>query len=147
VKEGAFYGWPYAYFGKNEDPRHKGVRPDLVAKSVAPGLRAGRAHGVARAVLLERQDDAPRRCRAGAFVGQRGSWNRSEMSGYRVLFVPFEDGKPTGGPPTDVLAGFVSDPQKREAYGRPVGVTMMPDGALLVCDDAGNTVWRVSAAK
>ena len=146
VTEGAFYGWPYAYFGKNEDPRHKGVRPDLVAKTVTPDFALG-AQTASLGLCFSNNKMMPAAFHSGAFVGQRGSWNRSQMSGYRVMFVPFKDGKPTGASPIDVLAGFVSDPQKREAYGRPVGVTMMPDGALLVCDDAGNTVWRVSVAK
>ncbi len=117
-----------------------------MAKTVTPDFALG-AHTASLGLCFSNDKMMPEALRTGAFVGQRGSWNRSQMSGYRVLFVPFKDGKPTGASPVDVLTGFVSDPQKREAYGRPVGVTMMPDGALLVCDDAGNTVWRVSIAK
>jgi glucose/arabinose dehydrogenase len=84
----------------------------------------------------------PEKFRGGAFIGQRGSWNRAEMTGYRVLYMPFKDGKPTG-EVIDFVTGFIADPAKHEAFGRPVGVTMLPDGSLLVCDDAGNTLWRV----
>ncbi|HEX8910866.1 MAG TPA: sorbosone dehydrogenase family protein [Humisphaera sp.] len=142
VKDGAFYGWPYAYFGPNEDPRHKGKRPDLVAKAVKPDFALG-SHTASLGLAFSTGKQFPEKFRGGAFVGQRGSWNRSEMSGYRVLYVAFKDGKPTG-EVADFLTGFVADPQKKTVYGRPVGVTVMPDGALLVCDDAGNTVWRVS---
>ncbi|MDB5297800.1 MAG: L-sorbosone dehydrogenase [Phycisphaerales bacterium] len=145
VKEGAFYGWPYAYWGKHEDPRHKGARPDLVAKSLTPDYALG-AHTASLGLAFATGNTLTDAFRSGAFVGQHGSWNRAELTGYRVLYVPFKAGK-TAGPPVDVLAGFVSDAAKREVYGRPVGVTTMADGSLLVCDDSGNTVWRVAAKK
>jgi glucose/arabinose dehydrogenase len=145
VKDGGFYGWPYAYFGQHEDPRHKGVRPDLVAKAIKPDYAVG-SHTASLGLCFATGTALPERFRSGAFVGQHGSWNRSQLSGYRVMFVPFKDGKPAG-EPIDVLTGFVADPEKKTVYGRPVGVTMLPDGSLLVCDDAGATVWRVSATK
>ena len=143
VKDGGFYGWPYAYFGQHEDPRHKGVRPDLVARAIKPDYALG-SHTASLGLCFASGTAFPAAFRDGAFIGQHGSWNRAQMTGYRVMFVPFKAGKPAG-EPVDVLTGFVADPQKKSAYGRPVGVTMQPDGSLLVCDDAGGTVWRVSA--
>jgi glucose/arabinose dehydrogenase len=143
VKDGAFYGWPYSYFGPNEDPRRKGERPDLVAKAVAPDVPLG-AHTASLGLAFYTGPAFHEKYRGGAFVGQRGSWNRSQFSGYRVAFVPFRDGKPAG-PPEDFLAGFIKD--DKEVYGRPVGVAVAADGALLVTDDASNRVWRVAAAK
>jgi glucose/arabinose dehydrogenase len=142
VKPGAFYGWPYAYFGPNEDPRHPNVRPDLVAKTIKPDFALG-AHTASLGLCFSTGKQFPDAYRGGAFVGQRGSWNRSQMAGYRVLYVVFKDGKPTG-EVSDFLSGFVADPEKKTVYGRPVGVATSADGSLLVCDDAGNTVWRVS---
>jgi len=142
VREGAFYGWPYAYFGQHEDPRHKGKRPDLVAKTVVPDLPLG-AHTASLGLTFSRGTLFPEAYRQGAFVAQHGSWNRSTFSGYKVLFVPFTDGRPSG-VTKDFLTGFIANAQTSEVYGRPVGVTMMPDGALLVADDAGGKVWRVS---
>jgi glucose/arabinose dehydrogenase len=145
VKEGAFYGWPYSYFGQNEDPRHKGKRPDLVAKAVKPDYALG-SHTASLGLCFATPKTLTERFRSGAFIGQHGSWNRTEMSGYRVLYVPFNEGKPNGDP-VDVLTGFVADPAKKTVYGRPVGVITLADGSLLVCDDSGETVWRVSAGK
>ena len=144
VREGAFYGWPYSYFGQHEDPRHKGKRPDLVAKAVLPDLPIG-AHTASLGLTFSRGTSFPAAYRQGAFVGQRGSWNRSSFSGYKVLFVPFKDGRPSG-EVKDFLTGFIANAQTSEVYGRPVGVAMMPDGSLLVADDAGGKVWRVSVA-
>jgi glucose/arabinose dehydrogenase len=143
VRDGAFYGWPYAYLGRHEDPRHRGARPDLVARAVTPDYPLG-AHTASLGLTFYRGSAYPEPYRGGAFVGQRGSWNRSAFAGYRVLFVPFKDGRPAG-PAQDFLTGFVANEQTSEVYGRPVGVTMGPDGSLLVADDAGGTVWRVSA--
>ncbi len=140
VRDGAFYGWPYAYFGKNEDPRRKGERPDLVAKTVAPDLAVG-AHTASLGLCFYTASAFPEKYRGGAFVGQRGSWNRTEFSGYRVAFVPFRDGKPAG-PLEDFLTGFIKDTE--EVYGRPVCVAVAADGALLVTDDASNRIWRVA---
>lgn len=141
VQDGAFYGWPWAYFGANEDPRLKGQRPDLVAKSVVPDVPLG-AHTASLGLAFGTSDKLPAKYRGGAFVGQRGSWNRSQFVGYKVAFVPFQDGKASG-PPEDFLTGFLVN--DKEAYGRPVGVAFAADGALLVADDAGNRVWRVAA--
>ncbi|HTI10818.1 MAG TPA: sorbosone dehydrogenase family protein [Puia sp.] len=144
VKEGAFYGWPYAYFGPHEDPRLKGQRPDLVAKTIAPDVSVG-AHTASLGLAFYTKKAFPGKYQGGAFIGQHGSWNRSVFAGYKVIFVPFHDGKP--GRPEDFLTGFIADESKNEVYGRPVGVLVLGDGSLLVADDAGNTIWRVSAAK
>lgn len=146
VREGGFYGWPFAYFGQNEDPRLKGQRPDLVAKSLKPDYALG-SHTASLGLTFYRGKSFPERYRHGVFIGQRGSWNRSQLAGYKVVFVPFDDtGKPTGRPPEDFLTGFVANTERRQVYGRPVGVAVLPDGSLLVCDEPGNRVWRVSYA-
>ncbi len=142
VSKGAFYGWPYSYFGDHEDPRRKGERPDLVAKAVVPDLALG-AHTAPLGLAFYKERAFPQRFRGGAFIGQHGSWNRSQFAGYRVAFVPFADGRPAG-PPEDFLTGFIKDEETREVYGRPAGVAVARDGALLVADDAGNTVWRIA---
>jgi len=145
VKEGAFYGWPYSYFGQNEDPRKKGQRPDLVAKAIKPDYALG-SHTAALGLAFYAGKSFPQRYRGGAFIGMHGSWNRSKMVGYKVAFIPFANGKPAG-PMEDILTGFIADESKFEAYGRPVGVTVAPDGSLLVADDSGGKVWRVSARR
>jgi len=144
VKRGGFYGWPYAYFGPNEDPRRKGERPDLVAKTLAPDVPVG-SHTASLGLAFYTKNAFPAKYKNGAFVGQHGSWNRSTFSGYKVVFIPFNNGKP--GQPEDFLTGFIADESKNEVYGRPVGVTVLPDGSMLVADDAANTIWRVSAKK
>ncbi|MGA0560004.1 PQQ-dependent sugar dehydrogenase [Larkinella sp. VNQ87] len=143
VKEDGFYGWPYAYFGPTEDPRWKGKQPDmsLVTKTIAPDVALG-AHTASLGLTFYDKEAFPEKYRNGAFIGQRGSWNRSAFSGYKVVFVPFQNGKPSG-KPEDFLTGFIID--DKDVHGRPVGVTVLPDGALLVADDAGNRLWRVSA--
>ena len=143
VKDGAFYGWPYAYAGRNEDPRRKGERPDLVAKAVAPDFPVG-AHTASLGLTFSTGTAFPEKYRGGAFVGQRGSWNRSAFAGYRVAYVPFKDGKPAG-PAEDFLTGFIATGD--EVYGRPVCVCVAADGALLVTDDASNKIWRVAPVK
>ena len=145
VKEGAFYGWPFSYFGQNEDPRKKGQRPDLVAKAIKPDYALG-SHTAALGLAFYQGKSFPERYRGGAFIGMHGSWNRSKMVGFKVAFVPFANGKPAG-PIEDILTGFIADESKFEAYGRPVGVTFAPDGSLLVADDSGGKVWRVTAKK
>ncbi|WP_080905382.1 sorbosone dehydrogenase family protein [Parabacteroides sp. Marseille-P3160] len=142
VKGGGFYGWPYAYFGAHEDPRHKGKRPDLVAKTLIPDVPLG-AHTASLGLMFYHSDAFPRKYHKGMFIGQHGSWNRSELSGYKVIFVPFKDGRPSG-PSEDFLTGFIADLSKSEVYGRPVCVAALPDGSLLVSDDAAKTIWRVS---
>ena len=147
VKENGFYGWPYSYFGKHLDPRITGdsARPDLVAKAIVPEVALG-SHTSSLGLTFYEGQMFPENYRNGAFIGQHGSWNRSHLSGYKVVFVPFSSGKPSG-QPMDFLTGFIADEAKSEVYGRPVGVTVMADGSLLVADDAGNTIWRVSYKK
>mgnify|MGYP002777704991 CR=1 FL=1 len=143
VREGAFYGWPYSYYGQNEDPRRKGERPDLVKKAVVPDVPLG-SHTASLGLAFYDKNAFPETYHNGAFIGQHGSWNRSSFSGYKVVFVPFRDGKPNG-KPTDFLTGFIAN--DKEVYGRPVGVTVLPDGSMLVTDDVANRIWRVAAQK
>ena len=140
VKDGGFYGWPYSYFGQHVDERVKPQRPDLVAQAIAPDYALGN-HTASLGLTFYTGDLFPPRYRHGAFIGQHGSWNRKPRSGYKVIFVAFENGKPSG-PPEDILTGFVTE--SGEAWGRPVGVVVDKSGALLVADDVGNVVWRVS---
>jgi glucose/arabinose dehydrogenase len=142
VKDGAFYGWPYSYFGQHVDVRVKPPRPDLVASAISPDYALG-AHTASLGLAFNNQNLLPRQYTGGAFVGQHGSWNRKPKSGYKVVFIPFLDGRPAG-LPQDVLTGFLSADD--EAYGRPVGVAVDRAGALLVADDVGNMVWRVTPA-
>jgi len=139
VHEGGFYGWPYSYYGQHVDTRVKPQRPDLVAKAIAPDYALG-PHTASLGLAYATTTSLPARFQHGMFVGQHGSWNRQPRSGYKVIFVPFRDGRPSGDP-IDVLTGFLAD--KGDAYGRPVGVAVDRSGALLVADDVGNTVWRV----
>ena len=139
VKDGGFYGWPYSYYGQNVDPRVKPPRPDLVAKAIAPDYALG-PHSASLGLTFVKNNAFGAGFEEGAFVGQHGSWNRSTPSGYRVIFVPFKDGKSAGMPRT-VLDGFLND--KGEARGRPVGVVLDAKGGLLVADDVGNVIWRV----
>jgi glucose/arabinose dehydrogenase len=141
VKENAFYGWPYSYFGQNVDKRPQPPRPDLVAKAIKPDYALGN-HVAPLGLTFSGNAKLP--FGEGAYVGQHGSWNRRPPSGYNVVFIPFRDGKPAG-QPVEVLGGFLSD--EGEAYGRPVGVAIDKRGALLVADDVGNVVWRVSSAQ
>ena len=141
VREGAFYGWPYSYFGTHVDTRVKPPRPDLVATAVVPDYALGPhtgSLGLASSEGVEIGD----RFRDGMFVGQHGSWNRKPFSGYQVIFVPFANGRPTGALPIPVLTGFLDD--EGHARGRPVGVAVDTRGALLVADDVGNVIWRVT---
>ncbi|WP_264535130.1 PQQ-dependent sugar dehydrogenase [Flavobacterium sp. N1736] len=145
VKKDGFYGWPYSYYGNILDPRMKGQRKDLAAKAIVPDVPVG-AHTASLGLAFYSKDAFPAKYKNGAFVGQHGSWNRAKISGYKVIFVPFENGKPSG-KPEDFLTGFISDEAKAEVYGRPVAVTLMNDGSLLVNDDSGNTIWKVTANK
>jgi glucose/arabinose dehydrogenase len=145
VKRDGFYGWPYSYFGSIPDPRMKGERKDLVEKAIVPDVPVG-SHTASLGLAFYTKDAFPAKYKNGAFVGQHGSWNRSKISGYKVLFAPFKDGKPSG-KPEDFLTGFISDANKAEVYGRPVAVTVMNDGSLLVNDDSSNTIWKVTANK
>jgi glucose/arabinose dehydrogenase len=143
VKDGGFYGWPYSYYGQHVDDRVSPQRPDLVAKAIAPDYALG-AHTASLGLTFNTGNLFPPDMADGAFVGQHGSWNRKPRAGYKVIFVPFADGKPSG-PPRDILSGFLTD--NGEAQGRPVGVRIDKQGALLVADDVGNVVWRVTPAE
>jgi len=143
VKDGGFYGWPYSYYGQHVDDRVKPQRPELVEKAIVPDYALG-PHTASLGLTFNTGGLFPEKYRNGAFVGQHGSWNRTPQSGYKVIFVPFNDGMPSG-PPEDVLTGFLNG--KDEAQGRPVGVAIDKSGALLVADDIGNKVWRVTPAQ
>jgi glucose/arabinose dehydrogenase len=145
VREGAFYGWPYSYFGQNQDPRKKGQRPDLVAQAIKPDYALG-SHVAPLGLVFYQGRSFPARYHGGAFIGMHGSWNRSTLVGYKVAFVPFRDGRPSG-PIEDFLTGFTVGQNSSEVYGRPVGVAVWTDGSLLVSDDGAGKVWRVSAKK
>ena len=145
ARDGAFYGWPYSYFGQNEDPRKKGQRPDLVAKAIKPDFALG-SHVAPLGLAFYQGKSFPARYHGGAFIGMHGSWNRSDLVGYKVAFVPFQNGKPSG-VIEDFLTGFIANPKISQVYGRPVGVAIWTDGSLLVADDAAGKVWRVSAKK
>jgi glucose/arabinose dehydrogenase len=148
VKEGGFYGWPYSYIGSHYDPRYIGSFPDLVKKAIVPDVLIP-AHSAALGMTFYSGNSFPQRYRNGGFVALHGSWNRSVAAGYKVVFFPMNDGRP--GPIEDFMTGFVTDTgadsPNIETWGRPVGVTVAPDGALLVSDDGGNRIWKVSAAK
>ena len=142
VKDGGFYGWPYSYYGHHVDARVQPQRPDLVAKAIVPDYALG-AHTASLGLAFNTGKLFPPEMANGAFVGQHGSWNRKPHSGYKVIFVPFANGMPSG-KPQDVLTGFLTD--EGEARGRPVGVAIDRQGALLVADDVGNAIWRVTPA-
>ncbi len=143
VQRGGFYGWPYSYYGDHVDTRVAPPRPDLVAKAIKPDYALG-PHTASLGLAASTGNALPGRFHTGLFVGQHGSWNRKPLSGYKVIFVPFRAGKPSG-PPLDVLTGFVDD--AGNARGRPVGVAVDKRGGLLVADDVGNVVWRVAALR
>ncbi|MDP2026773.1 sorbosone dehydrogenase family protein [Sulfuriferula sp.] len=143
VKDGAFYGWPYSYYGQHVDTRVQPPRPELVAKALAPDYALG-AHTASLGLAFYTANLLPQRYKNGVFIGQHGSWNRQPRSGYKVIFVAFENAQPVG-VPEDVLTGFVD--QNGDALGRPVGVAVDATGALLVADDVGNVIWRVAPDK
>ena len=142
VQDGGFYGWPYSYWGTHVDSRVQPPRPERVAKALTPDYALGTHTASLGLAFASADSQLPEAFRQGMFVGQHGSWNRDPKSGYKVIFVPFQHGKPSG-PPRDVLTGFLND--REEAQGRPVGVVNDGRGGLLVADDVGNTIWRVSA--
>jgi glucose/arabinose dehydrogenase len=142
VKDGAFYGWPYSYFGQHVDQRVKPQRADLVATAIAPDYALG-SHTASLGLTFNTSSLLPAHYANGAFIGQHGSWNRNPPSGYKVIFVPFSNGRPSG-MPEDVVTGFLND--RGEARGRPVGVAIDKQGALLIADDVGNRIWRVTPA-
>jgi glucose/arabinose dehydrogenase len=142
IREGAFYGWPYSYYGQHLDPRVEPQRPELVAKAIAPDYALS-SHVAPLGLVFYTGTNLPAHYRGGAFVGEHGSWDRSVLNGYKIIYVPFENGRPAGSA-EDVVTGFLLDGDK--ARGRPVGLAVDNTGALLIADDAGNSVWRVSAA-
>jgi glucose/arabinose dehydrogenase len=144
IRPGGFYGWPYSYFGAHVDTRVVPQRPDLVSKAIKPDYALG-SHVAALGMLFTTANALPTQYQAGVFVSEHGSWDRSPLSGYQVVFVPFRDGHPNGAPQT-VVSGFHSNDEK-QLFGAPVGLALDRDGALLVADDVGDTVWRVSAAR
>ncbi|MGC1560713.1 MAG: PQQ-dependent sugar dehydrogenase, partial [Bradyrhizobium sp.] len=141
VKDGGFYGWPYSYFGQHIDPRVHPQRPDLVAKAIVPDYALS-SHVAPLGLAFYTGENLPANYRGGAFVGEHGSWNRPNLNGYKVVFVPFKDGKPNG-IAQDVVTGFLNG--DNQARGRPVGLAIDKSGALLIADDVGNTVWRVTS--
>jgi glucose/arabinose dehydrogenase len=142
VKEGGFCGWPYSYFGQHPDPNHVNQRPDLVEKAIVPDMSLG-PHTASLGLIFYPAKQFPQKYWNGAFVGQHGSWNRSVLSGYKVTFVPFTNGRP--GVMEDFLTGFIIDLKTKEVHGRPVGIAVTKDGTLLVADDSGNSIWWVKA--
>ncbi|CAA0096790.1 Uncharacterised protein [Starkeya nomas] len=142
VKDGAFYGWPYSYYGQHVDERVQPQRPDLVEKAIPPDYALS-SHVAPLGLAFYTVQALPEKYRGGAFVGEHGSWDRDRFNGYKVVFVPFADGRPNG-KAEDVVTGFLTSDGK--ARGRPVGVAVDRSGALLIADDVGNTVWRVTAA-
>ena len=144
VRDGGFYGWPYSYYGQHIDERVKPQQPELVNKAIVPDYALG-PHTASLGLVHSTGNTLPTIFANGMFIGQHGSWNRQPHSGYKVIFVPFERGKPAADAPIDVLKGFLSE--DGAAFGRPVGVAIDKAGALLVADDVGNTVWRVTAQR
>jgi len=145
VKEGGFYGWPYAYQGQHIDPRVTESKPELVKRAIVPDVDLG-SHTASLGLVFYTQSAFPARYRNGAFVAQHGSWNRSVLSGYKVVFVPFKDGRPAG-KMEDFLTGFIADLDKEKVHGRPVGLAILPDGSMLVTDDTSNTIWQITPRK
>jgi len=141
VRDRAFYGWPYSYYGAHLDPRVRPQRPDLVARAVSPDYALG-SHVAALGLIFNTSTTLPAKYAGGAFIGEHGSWDRYNLAGYKIAFVPFRDGKPAG-MAEDVVTGFIDKAHDR-TFGRPVGVAIDRAGALLIADDVGNTVWRVT---
>lgn len=145
IQQGGFYGWPYAYFGPNEDPRNKGKAPDLVKKTIVPDVSLG-AHTAVIDWKFYDGKQFPAKYQGGVFLALHGSWNRSKRVGQSVAFLPFTNGKPAGDP-EPFLNGWMISPDSRDVWGRPTGIMVMKDGSLLVSDDGGNKVWRISYKK
>ena len=145
IRDGGFYGWPYSYIGKNPEPRRGGQRSDLVARAIVPSLLI-QAHSAALGIVFYEGAMFPAEYRGSAFVALHGSWNRSKRTGYKVIRVPFTNGKPSGGY-DDFVAGWMLDENSRQVWGRPVGLLVLPDGSLLVSEDGNGTIWRVTYSK
>ena len=142
IQQGAFYGWPYAYIGPHEDPMNKGAAPDMVAKTIAPDVQLG-AHVAVLDFIFYTGKQFPAEYQGGAFLCFHGSWNRSMRVGQSVAFIPFKDGKPAG-PITEVVKGWMLGPDKREVWGRPVGLLQMTDGSLLISEDGNRKIWHLT---
>jgi glucose/arabinose dehydrogenase len=142
IKDGGFYGWPYAYNGPNEDPRRKGERPDLVKKTLTGDVLI-QAHSAILGLAFYEGKMFPREYRGNAFVALHGSWNRTKRTGYKIIRIRFRDGKPIGGY-DDFLTGWMLDENSRDVWGRPVGLLVLPDGSMLITDDGANKIWRVT---
>ena len=142
VRPGAFYGWPFSYIGKNVDPRRKGEHPELVARAIPPSLLL-ESHSAPITLAFYNGKMFPPQYRGGVFVALHGSWNREVRSGYKVVYVPFRNGQPSGGY-DDFVIGWAPDPTSREVWGRPAGVLVLPDGSLLIADDGADVIWRVT---
>jgi glucose/arabinose dehydrogenase len=142
IKDGGFYGWPYAYNGPNEDPRRKGERPDLVKKTLTGNVLI-QAHSAILGLAFYEGKMFPREYRGNAFVALHGSWNRTKRTGYKIIRIRFRDGKPIGGY-DDFLTGWMLDENSRDVWGRPVGLLVLPDGSMLITDDGANKIWRVT---
>jgi glucose/arabinose dehydrogenase len=145
VRDGAFYGWPYSYLGQNVDPRRKGEHPELVAKAIMPSVLID-AHSAPLGIAFYDGKMFPAEYRGSLFVALHGSWNREPRTGYKIIRVPFRNGKPAGGY-DDFLVGWSPDPSARRVWGRPVGLLVLPDGSMLVTDDGAGVIWRVSYGK
>lgn len=142
IQKGAFYGWPYAYSGPNEDPRRKGERPDLVAKTIPGDILLG-SHVAVLDFTFYTGKMFPAHYRGGAFLAYHGSWNRAKRVGQSIVFVPFQNGKPSG-PVEDIVTGWMLGPDSPDVWGRPVAILQLPDGSLLVSEDGNNRVWRLT---
>ncbi len=145
VQQGAFYGWPYAYIGPHEDPTNKGLRPDLVAKTVVPDELLG-AHVAVLDFVFYTGKQFPAEYQGGAFLAFHGSWNRSKRVGQSIAFVPFQNGKPSG-PPREIVTGWMLGPDQAEVWGRPVALLQLPDGSLLVSEDGNKRIWHLTYSK
>ena len=142
VKAGAFYGWPFSYLGKNVDPRRQGEHPELVARAIVPSLLI-ESHSAPITMAFYTGKMFPERYRNGAFVALHGSWNRARRTGYKIIHVPFKNGQPSGGY-DDFIVGWSPSPDSDDVWGRPAGLLVLPDGSLLIADDGGNVIWRVT---
>ncbi len=142
ITDGAFYGWPYSYIGKNIEPRRKGEHPELVAKTVLPSLLIA-SHSAPLGITFYEGTMFPPAYRGNAFVALHGSWNRTQRTGYKIISVPFRGGKPSGGY-DDFIVGWCPDPDSRRVWGRPVGLLVLPDGSMLISDDGAGVIWRVT---
>jgi len=144
VKDGGFYGWPFFYYGRHKEPRLADKQsPDSIENVIVPDVSLG-SHTASLGLVFYRQQSFPAKYQEGAFITQHGSWNRSVLSGYKVIFIPFKKGKPSG-PPEDFLTGFITELSKSKVHGRPVGIAVLADGSMLVSDDVNNIIWRIAS--